>query len=592
LQEEQERLDHLEARLGDDDALKSSLIPIIAEVLRDAGVRDYRRLADALAPIVLQSIKTEIRNSRDMMVDALYPITGRLVAAAVRNAFKDLVDQLNSKLDSTLSVDRWRAKIKAKLSGRSEAEVLLSEGAAFDIVDLLLINRQSGLLIAQAVVDEDENASSHLLSSILTAIMAFVRDAMSESSEQDLRTLHVGDVRLHLQVSPTAILAVKTKGPPPAGFETALSETFYAFLSQWGAILSEPDSIQSRDEISLARDLEERFHGLVEARQSNFRKSSSKGAILLCSLAALAILWIGWSLYESWSQKRLEAMAQTVIERQGDLKGYPIDVSYISDSNALVVTGLFPSQKSMEDLRRKLENSLQNVSLSVSAGWLPEPEINLDDFPVRDDLVEAEARLREDVRSSLAHANQKIGADTTATLAEAQAALREEVTGAFDNRISTLSDMIVAVERRLPLPVEMELSAFGSWLAMQTVRFGDDSELYDEVRANHTLDVLADNLLAMPTSVGLRVVGYSDELGEDRISARISKSRAVLIGDMLNERGILLDRLHVVGRGNEKRIVDIDGTSSLNRRVEFEIFYLAEEEPAEKTSNGAADGSR
>ena len=136
LQEEQERLDRLEVRLGDDDALKSSLTPIIADILRDAGVKDYRRLADALAPVVLQSIKTEIHNSRDMMVDALYPITGRLVAAAVRNAFKDLVDQLNSKLDSTLSVDRWRAQIKAKLSGRSEAEVLLSEGAAFEIVDL------------------------------------------------------------------------------------------------------------------------------------------------------------------------------------------------------------------------------------------------------------------------------------------------------------------------------------------------------------------------------------------------------------------------------------------------------------------------
>ena len=50
LQEEQERLDHLEARLGDDDALKSSLIPIIAEVLRDAGVRGLSATGGCAGP--------------------------------------------------------------------------------------------------------------------------------------------------------------------------------------------------------------------------------------------------------------------------------------------------------------------------------------------------------------------------------------------------------------------------------------------------------------------------------------------------------------------------------------------------------------
>ena len=233
-----------------------------------------------------------------MMVDALYPITGRLVAAAVRNAFKDLVDQLNSRLDSTLSVDRWRAKLKAVISGRSEAEILLSEGAAFEIIDLLLINRQSGLLIAQAGIDAEQGSmDSNLLGSILTAIMAFVRDAMSQSSEQDLRTLHVGDMRLHLQVSPSAVLAVKTKGPPPAGFETELNEIFYAFLSRWGSVLGDPDKIESHDGMALAADLDERFQSLLKAKQSNFRGASGKGSFLLGALASLAVFWIGMGCF-------------------------------------------------------------------------------------------------------------------------------------------------------------------------------------------------------------------------------------------------------------------------------------------------------
>ncbi len=592
LQEEQERLDRLEVRLGDEDALKSSLTPIIADVLRDAGVKDYRRLADALAPIVLQSIKTEIHNSRDMMVDALYPITGRLVAAAVRNAFKDLVDQLNSKLDSTLSVDRWRAKVKAKLSGRSEAEILLSEGAAFDVVDLLLINRQSGLLIAQAVVDDDESSSSHLLSSILTAIMAFVRDAMSESSEQDLRTLHVGDVRLHLQVSPTIILAVKTKGPPPAGFETALSETFYAFLSRWGQVLSEPDNIKSQEEVALTEDLEEKFHGLVEAKQSNFRKRSSKGAILLGVLAALALFWIGWSVYDNWSQKQIEAMAQAEIDHRVELKGYPIDVSYNNSSNILAVSGLFPSQNSLEDLRRSLEGALQNVSLSMNAGWLPDEEFDPDSMPTLVDLADAEERLREDVKSSLAETSEKMSAVMAVALDESQDAIRQEMIEALDDRISTLSEMMASIEQRLPTPAEKELAAFQSWLAQQSVRFDDDSELNDESSTDNMLNEITNRMSALPNSVGLRVIGYSDELGQDSASARISRSRAAFVGDMLNELGLESDRLQVVGRGSEKRIIDIDGTGSINRRVEFEVFYLVESELSDEALDETENGSR
>ncbi len=593
LQEEQERLDRLEARLGDDDALKGSLSPIIADVLRDAGVKDYRRLADALAPIVLQSIKTEIHNSRDMMVDALYPITGRLVAAAVRNAFKDLVDQLNSQLDSTLSVDRWRAKIKAKLSGRSEAEILLSEGAAFEIVDLLLVNRQSGLLIAQAVADDEEDqASSHLLSSILTAIMAFVRDAMSESSEQDLRTLHVGDLRLHLQVSPTAILAVKTKGPPPAGFETALNETFYAFLSRWGPALSEPDTIESQDEVALTEDLEVRFNALIMAKQANFRGPSKKGAILLGSLALLAVLWGGWSVYESWTNQRMEAKAQTVIGSQIALKGYPIDAKYNDETKTLAISGLFPDSESLAVLRQNLEQSLQHVTLSVDAGLLPDKAIDPDTMSTKAELTEVETRLSEEVQSALAETSDNLNAGMTAALAESQDTLQDVVLGTLDQRLATLSDALALIEERLPTAAEREITAFRSWLAYQTIRFDDDSELNDESAALGVLGEINNRIKGLPSHIGLRVIGYSDDLGEDSVSARISRSRAALVGEMLIDLGVALDHLQIVGRGNEKRIVDTDGTSSDNRRVEFEIFYSDEEQPSRDTLNGADNGSR
>ncbi|MDH3659802.1 MAG: hypothetical protein OEU92_07205 [Alphaproteobacteria bacterium] len=570
LQDEQDRIERLEVRLGDDEALKASLIPIIADVLRDAGVKDYRQLAGALAPIVLQSIKTEIHNSRDMMVDALYPITGRLVAAAVRNAFKDLVEQLNTKLDSTLSVDRWRAKIKAKISGRSEAEILLSEGAAFEIVDLLLINRQSGLLIAQAGPDADQGGTdSQLLGSILTAIMAFVRDAMSQSSEQDLRTLHVGDLRLHLQVSPGAILAIKTKGPPPAGFESALSETFYDFLSRWGNVLSDPDQISAQDELALTEDLEERFKLLLKAKQSNFRGSSKKGVILLGALACIAAVWIGWSVYQGWYGDRIEAMAKSVIARQSELTGYPIDVHYRHDDDMLAVSGLLPSQTSIENLHRELETALSDVALSMNVGQLPGPGLDQDEVATIADLVEWQRTIRSEMIDAL-----------------------DKGTSAFDQGISSLSETVALIEGRLPTAVEAEHAAFRSWLDRQIIAFRDETDFDDHARANETLENLADRFSSLPSTVGLRIIGYGDDLGEERVSALVSRSRAVFVANRLRSLGIPFDRLQVVGRGKEKRIGDVDGPGSINRRVEFELAYLSDNRFPDNANNEAENGSR
>ncbi|MGI9488550.1 MAG: OmpA family protein [Geminicoccaceae bacterium] len=563
LQEEQARIDRLEARLGDDETLRGSLVPIIADVLRDAGVKDYHRLAGALAPIVVQSIKTEIHNSRDMMVDALYPITGRLVAAAVRNAFKDLVDQLNSRLDSTLSVDRWRAKLKAVISGRSEAEILLSEGAAFEIIDLLLINRQSGLLIARAGIDAEQGGmDSNLLGSILTAIMAFVRDAMSQSSEQDLRTLHVGDMRLHLQVSPSAVLAVKTKGPPPSGFETKLNETFYAFLSRWGGLLGDPDQIESHDEMALAADLEERFQSLLKAKQSNFRGASGKGSFLLGALASLAVFWIGWVAFNDWSRNKIEATARTVIAQQTELVGYPIEVHHRLNDDMLVISGLLPSQEAIGSLRGGLERAFPDTAFSMDVGALPDQAVDQQASAIRTEL------------------------------AQRQEALRTEVFDGLDIELLSLSEKIAGIERRLPTSSEAKHAALRSWLDRQSIRFGDGNNFDDAAQAKDILKKIAERLSGLPAEVSLRVVGYGDDLGDEYVTSSVSQSRAVLVADQLRGLGIPPIRLQVVGRGKERRIDDADGPDSINRRVEFELTHSIDRSSPDGKASEADHGAR
>ncbi len=545
LQEEQERLDRLEARLGDDETLKTSLVPIIADVLRDAGVRDYRRLAAALAPIVLQSIKTEIHNSRDMMVDALYPITGRLVAAAVRNAFRDLVEQLNQKLDSSLSMDRWRARLKARMTGRSEAEIFLGEGAAFEITDLLLINRETGSLIAQAGPDAEQGGmDSQLLGSILTAIMAFVRDAMHESPEQDLRTLHVGDMRLHLQASPGAVLAIKTKGPPPPGFDGALNETFCAFLAQWGEAISDPDEIDRGQTVALSDDLEDRFQTLLQAKQKNFRAPSRKGAILLGGLALIAIGLVGWHLYGRWERGAIEADARAIIAGMPGLTGYPFLVRYRREDDTVGITGLTPDNEVLERLREALAKAFPETALALDVQALPQQSIDLEGLVTRDEL------------------------------ARSKMVLEDGVGDVVDRKTGALRVALERIESTLPTDEELALEAFRAWLDRQSLRFGDGNRFDNEDAASAILRDVAERFQSLPEDVGLLVVGYADETGAQLASAKVSLARAEIASKRLKALGVPSKRLAVVGRGNEERISQEIGLSSANRRVEFKVRFL------------------
>jgi outer membrane protein OmpA-like peptidoglycan-associated protein len=76
------------------------------------------------------------------------------------------------------------------------------------------------------------------------------------------------------------------------------------------------------------------------------------------------------------------------------------------------------------------------------------------------------------------------------------------------------------------------------------------------------------------------------------VSDRVARSRAALVAEKLRDLGIPDGRLQAVGRGNEKRVADVDGRGSANRRVEFELTYASDEILADGLARGANRGTR
>ncbi len=376
-----DRTEQLDSRVGDDSSLRESTRAVIVDVLRDADVRDHDRLSRVMAPLVVSSMREEIRNSRDMMVDALYPITGRLVAAAVRNAIRELMETLNEKLDQSFSLERWKIRLQARATGRSEAELLLQRNPPFEIEDLLVIHRPTGLLIARARGDHGEQVpdgqggheqdgsegiDSDLMGGMLTAIMSFVHDAMGEANGGDLEELGFGDSELFLRSSPAVILAVKATGTKPAGFEATLEAIFQAFLVRWGDRLRDFDGADDdQDKLAILGDLRERFAALLAAKKKNFRRRSYKAPIVLLLLLLVLLGWGGYLLFEAWRVEQLEAKARAVIGSQAELTGFPIEPRYDPESGILVIEGLFPNQEALEAAREGLARELPGAPIDL-----------------------------------------------------------------------------------------------------------------------------------------------------------------------------------------------------------------------------------
>ena len=535
LQELRVRFDALSESIDDPETMRRRVQPVIVDLLRDAGQQDHERMARVLAPLVLASMREEIRNSKDLMVDALYPITGRLVAAAVGNAFRELMETLNQKLDSSLPVKRWAIQVKARAIGRPTAELVLQENMPFEIDHLLVIHRPTGLLITEqrSAVDQGNQIDSDLVSSMLTAVMAFVKDAVSQDGQGELSSLGFGDSQLFLRTSPAIILVAKAQGIKPAGFDRALEDLFVGLLERWGEQLRGFQGDLDEDErADIGRDLEQRFRSLEEERKRNFRKPSRVGRGLAIAAAVLLIGWFGYERYAAWRIADIEETAAAVISAQPDLSGFPLNARYDEIDGRLIVTGLIPDPASQQNLADGLDRALPDIRRDFQLSILSETRSSR--------AAKLEARLGE---------------------------LESEI----EDRRDTLDKYAALADALLAEPGESPLQRLSGWTETHAIDFSEDLSLADPDRADVTLRALATLLRTAPPDRLVRIVGYGDDAQNSPANRQMSLARANAIADRLAAFGVDRARLATVGRGVEWTAGAPRSVAFPSRRVVFEM---------------------
>lgn len=195
------RIEHLEKTVDDPVRIASSISPVVKQELKDFT----ENIPTTLGPAITAALKEEIKNHKDEVVDVLFPILGKMVKKYVAQEMKLISEKINGQL----GFSGWKTKMNSWFGGAKEKNIILSELSSAKIEQVLLIEKESGLLTASYSITE--TIDEEMISGMLTAIKNFVEDAFGKGN-QNLELIEYELYNIHIQSFVTHYIAVVVSG--------------------------------------------------------------------------------------------------------------------------------------------------------------------------------------------------------------------------------------------------------------------------------------------------------------------------------------------------------------------------------------------
>lgn len=213
----------------------------------DRQIQDEEALISTITPVIASAIRTNISESREEMVDALYPIMGKLVQRSVTEAMRDLAQRIDQQMRQTLDFKSFWRRFQARLRGISDAEMAMRDALPFQVDEIFLIHKETGLLLIHLSKDGDDNdEDSDIISGMLTAITEFTQDAFGRHEEEALNEIQYGGRSILLEAAHLVYLAVVINGFESSELRSDMREAMIAVEHRHASALRRYDGDSAR----------------------------------------------------------------------------------------------------------------------------------------------------------------------------------------------------------------------------------------------------------------------------------------------------------------------------------------------------------
>jgi outer membrane protein OmpA-like peptidoglycan-associated protein len=527
-------------------AICAALAPVLPEAVAQRVLNSPGEYAKALGPEMGTAIKEQITVEREAMVDALYPVIG----STISKYMAEVVQSINQKVENTLSIEGISRKIRAKLQGVSEAELIFKESMPFAVQAIFLIHKDSGLIISEVQPPETQRLESEMVAGMLTAIRSFVNDCIAQSGDiSEIDQIEYGSSQINIEGAGYGYLALVTKGEPPYSFIEKTRRSLGIIVQQYGEVIQHYDG----DPSNVPEPVHAILADLAQQGQPSTEPQKRQPPVALLAIATviLSVVFIPWGIhqYRSGVHRRLERQAQSALASDPELAVYRLDVE--ADRNSLTLSGMVPNdylrQKaarlvSSEVDRKPVENEI--IAVNVPA----DPVLAAAEV----DRVQAVLNQREGVEIAAKYEEGTV----TVTGVVLEAAEAQEITQAFAQ--------IPGVEA-VTNTVQPQAQAIAA-----RIYFGLNSSTLNSSELPK-IERIGVFLQEYPNQ-HLRLLGHSDRRGDSERNRQLAMARAEAVKAALVRQGIAPERLQLDGTTEPPRGIDAEQPLWLSRCVEFEAI--------------------
>jgi len=219
-----DQIDDLRNVLLKPDALVDKISPVIADILEEQIKNSGDEIAQAISPVIGEALRRQVYQARADIIDALYPIIGQTVNKAISEAVRELARNVDARIRQSVRPQNTLRRWQARLRGVSDSEYRLRESLPFEVREVFLIQRESGLLIYHLSGDAQDAPDRDLVSGMLTAIRDFAREAFGQGESGELGAIEYEEQNILLEAGGAAYVAVVITGVEPAGFRAKMRQ--------------------------------------------------------------------------------------------------------------------------------------------------------------------------------------------------------------------------------------------------------------------------------------------------------------------------------------------------------------------------------
>lgn len=528
------------------EAMGAALAPVISAAISKQINDNPDEIASAIAPTMGQAIKEQIVIERDAMVDALYPVIGNTIAKYMA----ETVRSINEQIENTFTIKGIQRKIKAKVQGVSEAELIFKEAMPFTIQAIFLIHKGSGLLISEYQPSGKNRLESDMVAGMLTAIRSFVNDCISQSgSVSELDQIDYGDSRIILEVAGYCYLAVVVKGEPSKEFVNKIRDVLGTIIRYYGKSIE----LFEGDTDTIPEQVTKLLESLIKIEEKDKKQQKNQYYLVILMGVIIAAIGIPWGIYSYYNSidRKLEAKTANALSSNSELSVYNLEVKV--HRNKLEISGRVPNNY----LREKATEIVQeNIATKI--------EINNNiiavDIPPDPVLATAEVKRLESLLNNIE------GIAISAKYQESKVI----VTGSISNKED--AEKVTSSFEKIP-----GIKKVVNTLKIQPMKI--TSRIYfdvgsDELNKQEKLKIeQVKKVVNKYPRKYLRIIGHSDRYGGTELDNQyLALKRAKAARNALLAAGIDGKRLQVIGTNQMPLDVDINAPLWLSRCVQFELI--------------------